>query len=391
MKLIELHILQSFPVSCLNRDDVGSPKSAVFGGVTRARLSSQSLKRATRLNFNETYYGNAFHTERTKLAHEGLITKLVSGGLAKESAESLALEVLSRLVDKAGAAKAKVDRNGRMNMPALIWLSPGQIQAAAEATLANKALIERAQVANTSSDIKEKKTAEKDLNKALEPITKAIHNAGISDAADIAFFGRMVANDPTLNVEAATMFSHALSTHPVANEIDFYTAVDDVKHQRGIDDAESDDSGAGMMGTLEFNSATYYRYAAINLDILFRDKDGHLRKIETQDERKAILRAFITSVLTSIPGARQNTMNGSTLPVEVLGLRKEVGQPLQLVNAFEKPVKTNGRGYATVSLEEMIAHHSSLKKTWGILPVVEVCLTEVGLDSFLDQLLTGDV
>lgn len=390
MNLIELHILQSFPVTCLNRDDVGSPKSATFGGSQRARVSSQSQKRATRLHFNHAYYGNEFHTERTKLAHEGLVRILIEGGLNKESAEPLALEVLSRLVDKAGAAKAKADKNGRMNMPALIWLSPAQIHAAAEAILANKNLIEAATAANASADKGKKSAAEKDLKKALDPVTKAIQSAGISDAGDIALFGRMVANDPSLNVEGASMFSHALSTHTTSNEIDFYSAVDDVKNQRGENDGEaSEDAGAGMIGTLEFNSATYYRYVAINLDLLFDAK--HLGPISEQEKRKSLLRTFITAVLTAVPGARQNSMNGATLPIEVLGLRKDKGQPLQLINAFESPIKAIGKGYATNSKSEMLKHHADLKRLWNIETSVESLLTEDGLGKFLDNLLTGDV
>ncbi len=390
MNLIELHILQSFPVTCLNRDDVGSPKSATFGGSLRARVSSQSQKRATRLRFNKAYYGNEFHTERTKLAHEGLVRILINGGLSKESAEPLALEVLSRLVDKSGAAKAKTDKNGRMNMPALIWLSPAQIHAAADAILANKDLIETATAANASSDKSKKSAAEKDLKKALDPVAKAIQSAGISDAGDIALFGRMVANDPSLNVEGASMFSHALSTHTTSNEIDFYSAVDDVKNQRGENDGEtSEDAGAGMIGTLEYNSATYYRYVGINLDLLFDAK--HLGPICEQEKRKSLLRAFITAVLTAIPGARQNSMNGATLPIEVLGIRKENGQPLQLINAFESPIKPKGKGYSVASRDELLKHHEDLKKIWNIETTVESLLTEDGLGTFLEKLLTTDV
>jgi len=390
MNLIELHILQSFPVTCLNRDDVGSPKSATFGGVQRARVSSQSQKRATRLLFNEAHYGNQFHTERTKLAHEGLVRILIEGGLSKASAEPLALEVLSRLVDKAGAAKAKADKNGRMNMPALVWLSPAQIQAAADAVIANKELIEETSAANVGTDKAAKKTAEKALKDALKPVTKAIHDAGISDAADIAMFGRMVAADASLNVEGAAMFSHALSTHSNSNEIDFYSAVDDVKNQRGeAGDEASEDAGAGMIGTLEFNSATYYRYVAINLDLLFDAK--HLGPIVEQEKRKALLTDFIKAVLLAVPGARRNSMNGATLPIEVLGIRKDKGQPLQLINAFEKPVPSGKGGYAERSAKEMAEHYDSLKKLWDIESNVEVRLTDVGLKSFLDQLLQADV
>ena len=392
MNLIELHILQSFPVSCLNRDDVGSPKSALFGGVQRARLSSQSLKRAIRLEFNEAHYGNAFHTERTKLAHEGLAKLLMETLKDEKLSTSLALEALSRLVDKGGASKAKADKRGRMNMPALIWLSPAQIQAAAAVVLKNKDLILEAAAldAEAGNDKAKKKAADKKLSEALKPVSKSIQDAGISDAADIAMFGRMVANDPSLNVDSASMFSHALSTHSVSNEVDFYTAVDDVKNQRGeADDTESEDAGAGMIGTLEFNSATYYRYVGLNLDLLFDHK--HLGPINDQTQRKEILRAFLTACLTAVPGARRNSMNGNTLPFEVLGIRKPKGQPLQLINAFEKAIPSGKGGYAAKSKEEMLKHDADLKKLWDIESSVNVLLTDDGLKSFLDQLLQADV
>jgi len=390
MNLIELHILQSFPVTCLNRDDVGSPKSATFGGVNRARLSSQCLKRATRLAFNEAHFGDPLHTARTKLAHEKVSEKLVKNDIAKDLADKLALEALSKLVDKGGSSKAKTDKSGRVNMPALIWLSPGQIDAVTNAILANRALIEEAFSNSTSADAKTKKDAEKKLNLALKPVSKAITDAGISDAPDIAMFGRMVANDASLNVEGATMFSHALSTHKSVSEIDFYSAVDDEKQKSNAADNDAEeDAGAGMIGTLEYNSATYYRYAAVNLDLL-ADKN-HLGPLTT-DQRRDVLRAFLTATLTAVPSARRNSMNGATLPEVVLGVRKSTGQPLQLVNAFEDPAKANGSGLLAASESKMQTHLGRLKKVWGIENDAEVWLgEETPLPSFLDQLLAADV
>src|SRR5438552_3573337 len=91
-------------------------------------------------------------------------------------------------------------------------------------------------------------------------VAKAIKAVQLKDAADIALFGRMVADDHSLTVEGATMFSHALSTHKVDNEIDFFSALDDLQPK--------EDPAAAMTSTLEFNSATYYRFAAVNLDML---------------------------------------------------------------------------------------------------------------------------
>ncbi len=206
---------------------------------------------------------------------------------------------------------------------------------------------------------------------------KAIKNANRLDAADISLFGRMVANDATLNVEGAAMFSHALSTHRTDNEVDFFSSVDDRK-------GDSEDAGASMIGTLEFNSATYYRYVGINLDMLADER--HLGALG-EEERKDILRAFLTAVLRSVPGARQNSMNASTVPHEVLGIRKLKGQPLQLVNAFESPMKTSGKGFVENSVEELKTHLATIEKTWGEQGAKHY-LTEVGLEEFLDKLLS---
>jgi CRISPR system Cascade subunit CasC len=340
MKLIELHILQSFPVSCLNRDDVGSPKSAVFGGVSRARLSSQSLKRAVRLLARSESSG--FQGIRSRFLLEPFKSALVTAGLDEQTAEEKA-KTLCEVFSKADAKKPD-------QVTTAVYLSPGEIKQIAVAVAAGE-----------------------DPKKAVKKVDRL-------DAADIALFGRMVANDATLNVDGAAMFSHALSTHTATNEIDFFSSVDDLK-------GDAEDAGASMIGALEFNSATYYRYTAINLAQLAAD--SHLGKLDAQ-HRLAILKDFIRATLVAVPGARRNSMNAATLPFEVLGIRKSKGQPLQLANAFEAPVKANGKGLQVASLAAMKDHLESVEKTWGSLGD-KVWLTETGIESFLDQLLTGDV
>lgn len=340
MKLIELHILQSFPVSCLNRDDVGSPKSATFGGVQRARISSQSLKRAVRVLAREESDG--FKGIRSRFLLEPFTQALHAAGLDESSATEKAKLICE--------AFSKVDAKKPDQVTTAVYLSPAEIQQIAAAVAGGE-----------------------DPKKAIKKVDRL-------DAADIALFGRMVANDATLNVEGAAMFSHALSTHAASNEIDFFSAVDDLK-------ADAEDAGAGMIGTLEYNSATYYRYTAVNLDQFAHEKN--LGKL-TPSERASILKDFIRATLTAVPGARTNSMNAATLPFEVLGIRKSKGQPLQLVNAFEAPVKANGKGLQAASLAAMKQHVESLEKTWGPLGEKH-WLTDLGLDAFLSQLLAEDV
>ena len=350
MKLIELHLLQSFPVSCLNRDDVGSPKTAVFGGVNRARLSSQSLKRAIREFAQDNLPGARFGGQRTKLIVQPLADALKKHGVADEKT---AAEHAANIADKLAKLDAKAEPP---QVGTLTFLAPSEIDS----------------IAQQVAELLKTNPKSKDYEKHLDKYCKA---AGLLDGADIAIFGRMAASLPSLTLEGAAMFSHALSTHKSDNDLDFYSAVDDRK-------PKGDDAGAGMIGTLEFSSAVYYRYAALNLDLL-ADAD-HLAKL-TVDERKQVVDAFIRATLQAVPGARKNSMNAHTLPGCVLGIYKSAGQPVQLINAFEEPVRPKS-GLLAESIAKLQAHHEALKKTWGITCETEVALPDVTLKAFCEAL-----
>jgi CRISPR system Cascade subunit CasC len=217
-------------------------------------------------------------------------------------------------------------------------------------------------------------------------IKKEFSKGFVKDAADIAIFGRMVASDHSLTVEGAGLFSHALSTHKAENDIDFFSAVDDLQ--------KAEEAGAGMTSTLEFNSATYYRYVALNLDLLFYQKDRDGKQAATlacfaSDEHKAtrgqIVDAFIRGVVLAVPGARKNSMNAHTLPGYVLGLVMAKGHPIQLINAFEKPVLSKN-GLMDASILALEEHHEQLKTTWGIEPVTEVAIPKKSLDEFCTEI-----
>jgi CRISPR system Cascade subunit CasC len=349
MHLIELHILQSFPVSCLNRDDVGSPKTAVFGGVSRARLSSQSLKRVIREYAQDNLPDARFGGERTKLIVDPLTDALKKHGVTDEKS---AAEHAANIANKLAKLDAKSKDGESPQVGTLTFLAPSEIDSIAR------------QVAKL---LKENHNS-KDYEKKLDKFCKA---AGLVDGADIALFGRMAASLPSLTLEGAAMFSHALSTHKADNDLDFYSAVDDRK-------PKDDDAGAGMIGTLEFSSAVYYRYAAINLNLL-ADQD-HLAKLSVTDRQK-VVDAFIRATLQAVPGARKNSMNAHTLPGYVFGTYKSAGQPVQLINAFEEPVPQKS-GLLAESVKRLKQHHAALKETWGIACDTEIAIPDVKLDAF---------
>lgn len=374
MKHIALHILQPFPPSCLNRDDVGAPKSAIFGGVTRARISSQCLKRAIRLLAQENEKdrdAKLFAGSRTLRAADDLAAELVK--LKLPEAAKVAKEVCDGFLSKKKEAREEPKAKGKKGKTAepadeeaegdaetstLLYFSPGEIRAMAEAIA----------------------TARKENKDIQEAASKTVKKFSRKDAADIAIFGRMVANDPSLNMEAAGLFSHAISTHACDNDLDFWTAVDDNK-------GPEEEAGAANMGHAEFNAACYYRYVALNLDLL-RDED-HLQSLSTK-VRQAVVQAFLRAVILAVPSAKRTGMNASLPPEYILGL-VATGQPMQLVNAFEAPVRTNSLGWLKPSVEVLEKHFERFKKMFDLDSVIreEVRLSEqTPINQFIEKLVT---
>lgn len=343
MRHLELHILQSVPVACLNRDDLGSPKTAIFGGVQRARVSSQSWKRAIREMAKEIM-PELFQGQRTRLMFAPLVQELLAVGLTADEADEAGKSIVKDLVKVDDKAKDIIESK------TLYFMSPLELKTVAQA------------FADT-----------RDVKKAL----KSIDAKAISDAADIALFGRMVASDHSLTVEAAAMFSHALSTHKADNEIDFFSAVDDLKPQ-------DTDSGAGHVSTLEFNSATYYRFAALNLDMLA--DANHLAPL-SPEEQQAVVRTFLEATIKAIPSARKNSMNANTLPDYVLGIVRDKGHPVQLVNAFEAPIYSR-QGYVQKSMEALQAEYDKLHNTWGIEATEKIAVPDLPLPEFITRMVS---
>ena len=231
MNMIELHILQSFPVTCLNRDDVGAPKSAVFGGVQRARVSSQSWKRAIR-TLAKDYAPELFSGKRTRYVVKALEERFAEKVSDRPKAHALA--------EATAEALGKLDNSEAGNVKTLLYFSPQELDAVVDAVMALEISDEQLQA--VQKDDKKAVEARKKLAALTKKAVKALASA-VKDAADIAIFGRMVADDHTLTLEGAGLFSHALSTHAASNELDFFSAVDDAKI--GADDAGAADVPIG--------------------------------------------------------------------------------------------------------------------------------------------------
>ncbi len=180
-------------------------------------------------------------------------------------------------------------------------------------------------------------------------------NIAASGTVDLALFGRMVADTTDLNVDAACQVAHAISVHPVDNEFDYFTAVDDHK---AADDAE--DAGAGMIGTVEFNASTLYRYATVDADALKKNLG------DDEATRRAV-EAFVRAFVTSMPTGKQNTFANRTLPDAVVISIRET-QPVNLVGAFEDAVIEKPR--LRVASERLAVYAQEVDAAFGTAPVV---------------------
>lgn len=340
---VDVHVIQSVPPSNLNRDDAGSPKTAVYGGVRRARVSSQAWKRATRRDF-EKYLDKSEFGVRTKRAVELLSERITKA--APDLADTAPARATA-VLDAAGL-KTKAKRNSTADdlelTEYLVFFSNLQLDRLAELAVAS---------------------ADEAPSRSL---AKAILKDG--NSFDLALFGRMVANDADLNVDAACQVAHALSTHAVTNEFDYYTAVDDKNPE--------EETGAGMIGTVEFNSATLYRYATISVAALEKnlgDPEAVGRAVE----------AFLRSFVQSMPSGKQNTFANGTLPEAVVVMLRP-DRSVNLVGAFEEAVTNSGAGFVKASCEQLAEYARDVVAAYGDEPVA-AWVTRVGEQTaVLDEL-----
>ncbi len=315
---IEFHILQSFPVTCLNRDDVGAPKSALVGGVPRARVSSQCWKRQVRLALHDLGLSTGIRTKR--------VADMVADACLRLGASA---EQARTCGDAIGAA---------LTDDTLFFIASQEVERLA-AYAAEKGFV----LPLEQEDKKSKKGKKADENApakmALPKSEKAQLRKCLSfaksaaDGLDIALFGRMVAQDTALNVQAAAAFAHALSTHRVVNEVEFFTALDDYVRLVKSDDTDDTVPGSSHMGTLEYNAATYYRYISLDLGQLWDNLGG--------DDIPAAVDAFVKALYLAVPAARQSTQSGAC-PWDYARILVRRGQRMQL--SFEKPVRSDADG-----------------------------------------------
>jgi len=345
--IVEIHALQNYAPSNLNRDDTGAPKDAFFGGTRRARVSSQCLKRAVRQHFAGLVEQEGLVSDdlacRTKRILDALTKTLIEKGRdASEAAEKvrLALAAIELSIKDDGKSQYLLFLGLReiSNIAGIIHEKWDSITAGEAAPAEGKKPGKAKKQAALSAD--------PELKKALDKVFDG------GKALDVALFGRMLADMPGKNQNAACQVAHAISTHCVEREFDFYTAVDDLKPE--------DTSGADMMGTVEFNSACFYRYAVVDWEKLVENLQA-----DTELAVKG-LRAFLEGFVVAEPTGKQNTFAAHNPPDFVAVSVRRHTAPRNLANAFETAIRVNrDESLTRKSAEKLARKAKELQGAYG--------------------------
>ena len=308
---LQLHLLTAYGPSNLNRDDTGRPKSVVFGGVPRLRVSSQSLKRAWRTSDVFATQLDGYLGARTQRLGKDVLDRLLDGGMDDDEA----LKVARGIASVFGKVKAENDK-APTSTEQLAFVSPDE--RARAFALADRAL---------------------DGESVEEPAAAELLGK-VDTAADIAMFGRMLADNPRFNREAAVQVAHGITTHCAIAEDDYYTAVDDLKSRD-----EPDDAGAGFVGVQEFGAGVFYLYICVNRGLLL-DNLG-----DTHSVRDASLAALVEAASTVSPGGKQASFASRARAFHVRA-EKGSAQPRSLAAAFLEPVTGSSQGRRSIEALE---------------------------------------
>lgn len=354
---VDFHALQPVPPSCINRDDTGNPKTANFGGVQRARVSSQAWKHAIR---------DAFARELPELdlgVRTKHVVQLISEAIIekapeyREESSEYAREILETINENKNKKQQPVTKqdagSGEYLTKSLFFISNTTISDLAD--LAVTALRNGQSAADMKNSVKE------DAQKAFLG----------KQAVDVALFGRMLADAPSLNADASCQVAHAISVDELTPEYDYFTAMDDK--------AAEDNAGAAMIETNAFNSGTFYRFATVNASAL--EKQLAAEDTSGVQSTAVAIAAFAKAFLESMPTGKINSYANQTLPSTVLVTVRNT-RPVNLVTAFQLPVRSDGtESVAHIAAQKLLDENDKFNSVYGDKPLHTYLMTiEDGLN-----------
>ena len=327
---IDIHIIRPFPPACIVRDDLGNPKTCMYGGKKRARIPSASIKYDMRKAF-EKRWGKSAVGIRTKLVKEIIAKKIVSID------STISAETAEKLIDDMLVGKKKL-----ISKDTLFFISNKQVESIAKVLadyyVNNREIIEAAEKEEEKKAGEEKKPKKKKddpLSDEKKACVKALIDAlRKNPAIDMLFLGRMAAEDPSLGYEACVQVAQAISVHEVIEEFDYFTASDDC--------TGDDEHGAGHIGVTPFNASTVYEYASINVIEMLEQFVEYYEEYESDLAAYAVA-TFVNEFIDAIPKGMSKRNAHTTLP-EAVYVLINTGSPINLAGAFEKPIKADRDG-----------------------------------------------
>ncbi len=345
---INYHILISHSPSCLNRDDMGMQKTAVFGGVRRVRISSQSLKRAIR---KSKYYATHFKNPSVRTKHLGWLLDKSKEELSDKYSEEI---ITSVILEISGVKDIQEDTKSG----AVAAWSVSEIDKYCE-------LYQKLKTENKN---------EKEFEKAWEKTTKKENfkkfNDAFQNSMDIALSGRMATSGIMTTIDAAMSVAHVITTHAVDGDIDWFTAVDDLTREHG-------DTGAAHLDTQEFSAGVFYRFASLNIGQL----QENLGKVD-RDKALDIAAHLLHMIATVVPEAKQNSTGAYNMAD--FACISFSDQPVSLANAFESPVKAaESGGFTQPSIDAFAEYKDKIYKGYGLQD-------DVGFFSLKDVSMEGE-
>ncbi|MGC0379817.1 type I-E CRISPR-associated protein Cas7/Cse4/CasC [Streptomyces sp. SAI-129] len=349
--VIDVHVLHAYPLSNLNRDEFGSPKIALLGGVERTRISSACQKRGCRIN-TETVLGD--RALRTRRIPDRVAAELRTRGWSEQDA----LDAGQAIALTAQFSGMKLAEAGTTNVMLFVpesaitdladlaathrdLLAPAAEQARAQAEAADK----------TKAKTKTKAPAlDKDTKAKIAELKDTVRTILCRRNGSIAAFGRMLANTPEATVDGSIAVAHAITTHAGEEQPDFFTAVDDIP---------GTDNGSAHMGQHAHASGTFYRYATINVDELLRNLD------HDQAMARELIHAFLTEFARHVPTAKKNSTAPFTPPA-LVHITVRTDQPMNLAGAFEAPVTADDTsGWTGPSITALDQHAAAVNRFLG--------------------------
>ncbi len=367
--LVEIHVIQNHAPANLNRDEQGNPKTAIFGGMQRARISSQCLKRSIR---KSDVFKDVLANQNLGIRSRMLPQAVKDGLIAEHVSEAIAAAAERKI--KAGFFRKEKIEKGKKSKGKAEDAEEDDVDAEEEViedSTAEKAVKETQMIYYSPTEVAAIVAAMKNIaskcggdvakfnNVPASEMSEAAGKIEHSVSPDISLFGRMV-TDPyklappaTPSVESALQVAHAISTHQVEAEYDFFTAVDDVVEE------DTDETKAGHLSDVAFNGSCYYKYASIDVDKLARN-------LGSAENVPKVIQAFIEGFIRAMPTGKQNTFAAHQLPDAILIEVRPKKTPVSYANAFAVPANRSGKGIVWNSINKLAAHASEITRRYSL-------------------------